>query len=372
MSVELFISHCSADAAGLVAPLSDLLRIALYGSDTDAFRRHVFFTGDTDQGLRSGETFDAMLTQLAASRAVLAVVTRHTAGSVAMVAEMSLARSQGKLVPAVGHPSYRRLLTWPLDQTQARALGSAPAVAALLQDLAVMLRRPLTTGPEVQAGIEKVARAFWWRCWPRPPDVRPLAVAAVAAAVGIGGVAAGRYLLPPETRHLALGSPVRLGDHEVKLLFNGTLPRALLSSRLVEMQRFMGEGVRAVPPEQVHAAFIQALQVSTAWPGLTPEQRERLVRIVRSWTSGDSQISKRGDLRCQDLKTDPDRAWCAAVQEVVSDQHRDAFDRDRFALVSVGSELRALMPGRRLAELPGWAVDDVGAVVLVRRAGGWW
>lgn len=363
MPVELFISHCSNDVADLVEPLSELLREALYSGNDAAFAEHVFFTGRHEQGLRSGEHFDRMLEQLGQSRAVLAVVTRRTESSMAMVAEMSVARAQGKLLPAVGHPSYRRLLRWPLDNAQAPALGGPDGIRQLLGDLSRRLGRPLRTGEEIERRIAAVAQTFWRRCWPRVPNIPFRLALASFALIGVIAYVAGYHTSGPEIRYLTVSSDVVVGNHQLRLLFNGTLPVALLSNRLVDIQKSVPDAQTAT----VRMAFVEALRASAAWPGIPEKQRKDLEAIVGQWQSGDSRIASRGGRACEQLPVELDQRWCVAIQKAVNDDFRVAFDRDRFALVEINGQPKALMSNRPVPGLSAWMVRDVGAVVLLRQ-----
>jgi hypothetical protein len=356
--LDLFISHRSEDR--IANSLFALIRDEVYGGDTVETGRRVFFSSDGKSGLRGGDNFGRMLEKLEAAKRVVAVITLQSRYSTAVQTEMALADHQKKLLPVVARRAYRDLLKWPFERYQAPALDSPDDIRQLLAQLAEISGRPIQIERTIHrcARLAKDAR----RSCPDPARRKlwriPIALGALLLAALIGY----RTSHGPET--YAIGKTAQFIDGTpIKLVHQDTFPEKLLSTRLHEIWRSLGDQAESADS---HRLFMAALRDTNRIWGLRSEELSELERIVTRWQGGDSKIASGKGKACDELEVALDKEWCAAVQRMLR-TNIDLFDDTAFAVVSLDDppHLEVLTVGNHVPTKPtSWKVEDIGGATI--------
>jgi hypothetical protein len=320
---DLFISHWSGDKKlgdALVALLTEALYPDCKGKnqDQDQVGQWVFYTSRVDTGLKGGEPFDAMLKQLDAAKLVVAIVTPRSVRSIAVQAEMTLAKRQGKLIPVAPRAPYAKLLSWPVDHVEAKNLSSEAAAEALVRQVGGDLKREVVWTDATREKGRALARRARWAYW-RPVRWTPyLAVLALLLmmATGWGAYATGVRSAGPK-RYQLTKAEQRINGAVVRLDYQNTFPARNLTPRLRHMWQTLGE---KRDPGEIRRLFAAALrQHPTQDLGI-------LAELVNDWRTKDQGLDER---------------WASAVNGLVGPGFdRTAFDDTVFAVLRINGEER--------------------------------
>lgn len=388
----IFISHCSVqgEVDKVAQRLKDLIGSELFAGDEQLINREVFFTGSAETGMRPGEQFAAMLRNVQQARVVVAVVTKETNRSIAMLAEMAVATANATLLPVATRRSYRRLLSWPFDSLHMPALDNAEDVRGLLREIANRCGLPETAA--ARPGKRCDDFAHWVtdnytdlvgprRSW-KIAAAASCAAAIIAAAIGYwGGSLQGREQLT-SMQH---GVETLISGVSVCVVYQGTLPRKQLVKRMDEIleavkklddpsdkacDRGTQPTTRVVHPEAlVRKVFVEALKITGAL-----DDRKELVEIAQRWKNrqpgpapaGDqeSKAPKQSDHpNCDNKLEQTDRDWCNVVVKPGPESAK-RFDDTEFAIVRIGDEFVALAAGKRVPGRGRWQVRTVRSVMI--------
>lgn len=365
---DLFISHCSADR--VAQEFVSLIRGALYADKEAEFVEKVFFTSYKENGLHVGDGFDKIIKKLEEARLVIGLVTRGTLASTAMIAEMSLARHYGKLLPVLARKSYMPLLKWPFEQVQSAALDIEDDLLALLRHLARELGRPFKETTAVKEQCARMVQVAKGYCPDTiPPERRwQWRARGLAAATLVFVPAAfflGRMSMLPAIRHVALGSTeTQVGDVPVRLLYSGTFPEKYLSRRLTEIQDALQKNAQNDPrissASAVRNHFLRALELAAASPSakwtLQASDLNSLRRHVDSW---DGVPDRQGCFgRPNEQPGCINMGWSNAVREALADKVK-SFDDTKFAIALIDNKPAVLVKGVSPPEQCGWKVETV-------------
>jgi hypothetical protein len=363
-ALDIFISYCSREP--LAGRLFELIRTTVYGGNDEETTRRVFYSGHVDASLPPGGKFDEMLKRLERSTCVVAIVTRQTMNSTAMLSEMAVANAAKKLIPALARESYRHLLTWPFAETQGSMLDSESGVQQLLTTIGAKIGRPATFDAAAKEKCRELAAQAKRTHRPVAPPWRSwlLAAALLAITVGIAGYWFGSREKGP--RLVAIdGTPI--DGIEIRTVHQSTLPRKRLSSRLHELRQKLGPSTET---SEVHNAFMDVLTATNSQWGFSDETLKKLRTIVEEWKSGDSKIEYAGRLDCNDMPIDVDKKWCAALEAEIPAK-LDDFDNTVYAIARIGTEVRGRQPppvvmttGKQVPGHRTWIVQGVNTVLL--------
>lgn len=368
---DIFISHATSDP--LARKVFDLIQLAIYGGDRPDNRKKVFFTSDVNHGLDVKEQFDTIMTRLDEAKHVIAVVTPDSVRSIPVIAEMSAAYLQKKLIPVVVREDHRpKLLRWPFGETEVRCLNDIEEINNLLRSLgaqeATLNTRDVT---DKRSDLAQLARALYPE--PKaPPDRRPwLAVAAVvllALAVLAGFSYRKAYWENP--RPVVL-TPNTFNDSGMRLHYSGTLPRRLLSTRLAQINAELGKPETTVTVQML----MDAVRATNSKWLVSNEDLARLEsEIAQKWDGGGSNLDSARGRVCTDLKKPVDQLWCEFLESKLTQDLQNQFDQTAFAVLSLGPgpkgeppEFQAVVSGSYVKGSPQWKVANINALVLTRK-----
>jgi hypothetical protein len=390
---SIFISHCTVQGQvdEIGQRLHALLKAELFAGSDEHTRRAVFFTGHVAGGMRAGDDFKTMLDALQAARVVIAVVTIGTKDSVAMLAEMSVAYSQNKLLPVATRGNYRQRLTWPFHAIHAPSLDNAADVRGLLVDLAS--RAGLPYAPDAQTEQRCLALAQWVR-----EKYQEIASAErrLKRKMVVGGVVGGLLavlgctafyflgLSSGQSQDITLrqGAEIKIDDLPVCVAFQGTLPRRYLSKRMREVYetlynpdhteeadcqgQIVASDVPGADEETVRQVFLQAMRLSGGLGMLAdPADRAAAEALVKRWTKDDRALAQpvEGD-ECSRRGTALDHDWCKLVKTRLDERARKSFDDAEYAILRVGNKVTAIAARKRVADHPKWFVRSVRSVIV--------
>jgi hypothetical protein len=146
----------------------------------------------------------------------------------------------------------------------------------------------------------------------------------------------------------------------VRVVYQGTLPRKLLSSRMLEILEALDR--KKTSDAEVCQVFEQALQQSGALNSMSPAGRSAALALVGRWKRDElTKFPRARDLKCGDLDIPIDQQWCTLVEDM-PEADRNRLDRSEFAIVRVGDRVVALAENKPVPGYPKWFVRTVRSV----------